>query len=445
MELINQLLRKHQKSYSLFTHRQWVVLQILKLEREEDREKGIIREELGFCAKMLALDERNFHVWNYRNWLVLLAGGVWVEKELEFTKSKIETNFTNFSALHFRAKNLGRKGWLEKLNVPLNGLSTIKSDSLNLPLKEELEFIRTGLYIQPDEQGIWQYHRWLMESGIKNKVKMMIKRKKELGGWLIILDKKAEAEKILLQVWKKEHDERSSEKKEEGKREVEKGKRGDEEKRKEEEEEGERRELKKLGRSRWSRFLILDTELESGDLVEIGGEAKDEFGRPGFKKFLVKISGNSIERLEEERKLEKEGRRTEEEGRRREERDEGRKEEQGRREEEGKIVNEILELEGENKFVRGEWHFILDLEYDEADEIRKREINQEIENGYLKLANKYHQQKELFKSKALFYHIRYKFYLPSFHITCSLLLFFFTSFAPPLVSLNKYFYLETAC
>ena len=400
MELINQLLRKHQKSYSLFTHRQWVVLQILKLEKEEDREKGIIKEELGFCGKMLGLDERNFHVWNYRNWLVLLAGGVWVEKELEFTKSKIEANFTNFSALHFRAKNLGRKEWLEQWNVPSNVPSNV---SLNVPLHQELEFIRTGLYIQPDEQGIWQYHRWLMESGIKNKVKMMLKRKEDLGGWLIILDKKAEVDKIQLKVRRRE---------EEGvKREEEGGKRG----------------LKKVGKSRWSRFLILESELDSGDLVEIGGDARDEFGRPGFKTILIKINGNTAQLVENGR-WEEEGGRKEEEGGRREE-EGGRSEEEGKmrkeegrkskeeggkskeegemREEEGKVVKEILELEGENKFVRGEWHFILDLEYDDATEIRKREINQEIENGYLKLASKYHQQKELFKSKELFYHIRY--------------------------------------
>lgn len=28
---------------------------------------------MDLCAKMLKLDERNFHVWNYRNWLTSIS------------------------------------------------------------------------------------------------------------------------------------------------------------------------------------------------------------------------------------------------------------------------------------------------------------------------------------------------------------------------------------
>ena len=53
---------------------------------------------------LLMKDEKNFHVWNYRNWL----NGVQmnVDTELEFTKLKINTNPFNFSAYHFRSKYL---------------------------------------------------------------------------------------------------------------------------------------------------------------------------------------------------------------------------------------------------------------------------------------------------------------------------------------------------
>lgn len=54
---------------------------------------------------MLEKDERNFHAWNYRNWIVNVDSKVkfdLIKKEIDYTKNKIAVNFTNFSALHFR-------------------------------------------------------------------------------------------------------------------------------------------------------------------------------------------------------------------------------------------------------------------------------------------------------------------------------------------------------
>ena len=58
---------------------------------------------------MLGYDERNFHVWNYRHWVVSIAGKCskkLIKGTLLFTKQKIDENFNNFSALHFRFKYL---------------------------------------------------------------------------------------------------------------------------------------------------------------------------------------------------------------------------------------------------------------------------------------------------------------------------------------------------
>lgn len=68
--------------------------------------------ELKLCNKMLDLDERNFHCWNYRNWLISeveKSSMEYVERELAYTLAKYEKNFSNFSALHFRSKNLVKK------------------------------------------------------------------------------------------------------------------------------------------------------------------------------------------------------------------------------------------------------------------------------------------------------------------------------------------------
>ena len=70
------------------------------------------------------------------------------EKEINFTMKKIEQNFTNFSALHFRAKNL-----LRFYNSQPNVLE--HSNIFMIPnefILSELEMLHTGLYMQPDEQ-----------------------------------------------------------------------------------------------------------------------------------------------------------------------------------------------------------------------------------------------------------------------------------------------------
>ena len=49
--------------------------------------------ELFLCEKMLEKDERNFHVWNYRNWVTNVTpefSQFYIANELSFTKQKIE-------------------------------------------------------------------------------------------------------------------------------------------------------------------------------------------------------------------------------------------------------------------------------------------------------------------------------------------------------------------
>lgn len=75
-------------------------------------EQAITKGELGLCEAMLAKDERNFHVWNYRNWIIKRIKkpeNDVVIKELSFLDTKLEHNFSNFSALHFKSKNLVSK------------------------------------------------------------------------------------------------------------------------------------------------------------------------------------------------------------------------------------------------------------------------------------------------------------------------------------------------
>ena len=47
------------------------------------------------------MDSRNFHAWKYRHEIVKLAGSS-PEEELEYNRSLIDANFSNYSAWHAR-------------------------------------------------------------------------------------------------------------------------------------------------------------------------------------------------------------------------------------------------------------------------------------------------------------------------------------------------------
>lgn len=61
---------------------------------------------LVLCSA-LSLDGRNFHAWNYRQFVVKLMG-VHTEEELGYSSSLIAADFSNYSAWHYRTMLLPR-------------------------------------------------------------------------------------------------------------------------------------------------------------------------------------------------------------------------------------------------------------------------------------------------------------------------------------------------
>lgn len=134
LKLTFDALQRNPKSYAAWFHRQWAV----------DHGVGDLQKEIGLCNKLLELDERNFHCWNYRRHVCQRAG-VTREQELEYSTIKIEQNFSNYSALHHRSISLPQP---------------LESDVIF----EEIQLVQQAVFTEPDDQSAWFYYRWLLSS-----------------------------------------------------------------------------------------------------------------------------------------------------------------------------------------------------------------------------------------------------------------------------------------
>ena len=108
------------KSYALFSHLRWTVDLGLQEERKILKDQStILKFGFDMMNKFLSADERNFHAWNERMWVVetqlkeftLRMGEDWdsspfLQAECDMAMQMINKNFSNFSAWDYRSKLL---------------------------------------------------------------------------------------------------------------------------------------------------------------------------------------------------------------------------------------------------------------------------------------------------------------------------------------------------
>ena len=132
----------------------------------------ILEVELKLCDKMLGMDERNFHCWNYRLLTSLQylkeiesrlsqinqdiahqVKNIFLEKECTMAYNLIKKNFSNFSAWHYRSKLmpiLYEQENKDRYLIPFD------------KIKEDLALLKHAFFTDPKDQSPWNYHEWLI-------------------------------------------------------------------------------------------------------------------------------------------------------------------------------------------------------------------------------------------------------------------------------------------
>ncbi|CAB9502307.1 transferase type-2 subunit alpha [Seminavis robusta] len=206
-------LERNPKAYGAWFHRKWV-LQRQSITTQVSTMESLLQQELALTDLFLQRDERNFHCWNFRRFLVglelqlyggttdqdttTLGDGSWwmttttteqvigpqitaaskttttidsnnttkihsiLQREWDFTQGKIVSNFSNFSAFHYRSKLLllssfgDGNGWSPKL-------ASTSTQSVQAMAEQEWSLMENIMFTEPDDQTIWWYHRFLLD------------------------------------------------------------------------------------------------------------------------------------------------------------------------------------------------------------------------------------------------------------------------------------------
>lgn len=141
LDLVVRALRANPKCYGGWYHRKWIIRFGL----------SSLDAEFLLLKKLLKLDARNFHGWDYRRF-VAKTKGVAAEEELRFTIDKINENFSNYSAWHNRSALLSE----------ISKRTDTKNNRVQESLEEEYELVKTAFYTDPDDQSGWFYYSWLL-------------------------------------------------------------------------------------------------------------------------------------------------------------------------------------------------------------------------------------------------------------------------------------------
>lgn len=174
------LLVKWPKCYWIWNFRLWLLEKANDL-LECEVARALWLTELGFVAKMLSKDSRNFHGWGYRRHVVAqlesskLGGRSMVEEEFEYSTRMISVALKNFSAWHYRSRLIPQLmdhrslDYDERKNFINAGRLCAYHRDRNRAKGAELDLIWKAIWADqaPYDQSSWFYYQFLMKTIIE--------------------------------------------------------------------------------------------------------------------------------------------------------------------------------------------------------------------------------------------------------------------------------------
>ncbi|KAJ2707661.1 Rab geranylgeranyltransferase [Coemansia sp. IMI 203386] len=158
-----EIIMKNIKSYWMWNHRTWALSQLPAPSWDG---------ELKLVAKLLAVDARNFHGWDYRRFVVSKIRETSDDpaavdrSEFEFTTEQINKDCANHSAWHNRSKLLPAV------------LHELSQENRQKAIDKEVDLILNAIYTDPDDQNAWLYHEWLLDVQTSAEAKCTLLRNK---------------------------------------------------------------------------------------------------------------------------------------------------------------------------------------------------------------------------------------------------------------------------
>jgi len=155
LDLMDDLIKEHLKSYQVWQHRRIIVLALDSPARE-----------LTFTSKALAIDAKNYHTWAYRQWVLCHFCGVSKDEvnadvwkgEIDFVESLLNMDLRNNSAWNHRFFVVFESG--------KGGGDTEEV------VERELSYVYEKLGLAPNNASAWNYVRGVMK-----------KSKRSLSSW----------------------------------------------------------------------------------------------------------------------------------------------------------------------------------------------------------------------------------------------------------------------